>query len=88
MKFKFTYICSFSVPFLQKINDGEIFPSSDISAKHVAPWVLLFNLQKKARYSQAIYNFIWLSLFFIIAKNIKKFISIVQEITFKLFVSI
>ena len=33
-------------------------------------------------------NFTLLSLFIIIAKNIKKFISILQEFSFKLFVSI
>ena len=70
---------------------GENFFKVLIFLPNVYPCVLFFDFQKKDGYSShslATLNFTLLSLFNIMAKNIKKFISILQEISFMLFVSI
>ena len=70
---------------------GENFLKVLMFLPDIYPCVLFFDLQKrmiKKCHSLATLNFTLLSLFIIIAKNIKKFISILQEISFKLFVSV
>ena len=70
---------------------GKKFFKVLIFLPNIYPCVLLFDLQKRMIiefHSQATLNFTLLSLFIIIAKNIKKFISILKQISFKLFVLI